>query len=90
MVLTLLSGPMVYTLFSCFPKEIVFTIALRPRGRVTNREKRGAKVVVYTLFSPGILTNFGRILLECVGFAWRFPTEPFHEINWGILVTDLR
>ena len=55
MVYTLLSGPMVYTLFPCFPRKRVYTIAffaLRPWGRVTDREKRGSTVVVYTLFSP--------------------------------------
>ena len=54
MVYTLLSGPMVYTLFPCFPRKMVYTtafFALWPRGRVTAREKRGATVVVYTLFS---------------------------------------
>ena len=57
MVYTLLSGPMVYTLFPCFPRKMVYTIAffaLRPRGRATDREKRGPTVVVYTLFSPGL------------------------------------
>ena len=54
-VYTLFSGPMVYTLFPCFPRKMVYTIAffaLWARGRATDREKRGATVVVYTLFSP--------------------------------------
>ena len=54
---TLLSGPMVYTLFPCFPRKRVYTIAffaLRPWGRATDREKRGSTVVVYTLFSPDL------------------------------------
>ena len=46
MVYTLLSGPMLYTLFPCFPKEMVYTI---PRGWATVRERRGATVVVYTM-----------------------------------------
>ena len=35
MVYALLSGPVVHTIFSCFPKEMVYTFAffaLRPRG----------------------------------------------------------
>ena len=39
-VYTLLSGPMVYTLFPCFPRTMVYTIAflaLWPRGRATDR-----------------------------------------------------
>ena len=54
MVYTLFSGPMVYTLFPCFPRKRVYTIAffaLWPRGRATDRKRRGATVVVYTLFS---------------------------------------
>ena len=50
---TLLSGPMVYTLFPCFPRKRVYTIAffaLRPWGRATDREQRGSTVVAYTLF----------------------------------------
>ena len=52
-VYTLLSGPMVYTLFPFFPRKRVYTIAffaLWPRGRATDREKRAAAVVVYSLF----------------------------------------
>ena len=55
MVYTLLSRPMVYTLFPCFPRKMVYTIAffaLWPRGRATDREKRSPTVVVYTLFFP--------------------------------------
>ena len=43
-----------YTLLPCFPRKMVYTIALFalcPRGRATDREKRGPAVVVYTLFS---------------------------------------
>ena len=39
--------------FPCFPKEMVWTIAvlaLRPRGRVADQERRDATVVVHTLF----------------------------------------
>ena len=52
---TLLSGLMVYALFPCFSQENSVHhsfFALWPRGRATDREKRGATVVVYTLFSP--------------------------------------
>ena len=56
MVYTLLSGPMVYTPFPSFSQEkLVYTIAffaLWPRGRATDRERRGGTVVVYTLFFP--------------------------------------
>ena len=55
MVYSILSGPMVYTLFPCFPRKMVYTIAcfaLWPRGRATDRERRGATVVVYTRFFP--------------------------------------
>ena len=61
MVYTLLSGPMAYTHFPCFPEEMVFTIAFSapsPRGRATDRGRRGATVVVYTLFSPGLMPTF--------------------------------
>ena len=54
MVYTLLSGPMVYTLFPYFPRKMVYTIAffaLWPRGRATDRGKRGATVFS---FSPGL------------------------------------
>ena len=50
---TLPSGLVVCTLFPCLPRKMVYTIpffALWPRGRATDREKRGATVVVYTLF----------------------------------------
>ena len=54
MVYTLLSGPMVYTLFPCFPRKkrenTIAFFALRPRGRATDREKRGPTVVVFSLF----------------------------------------
>ena len=53
MVYTLLSGPMVYTLFSCFPRKMVYTIAffaLWPRGRATDQEKRGPTVVCLLFF----------------------------------------
>ena len=43
MVYTLLSGPMVYTLFPCFRKEMVYT----------RMRKEGATMVVYTLFALG-------------------------------------
>ena len=48
-------GPiiMVYALLPCFPRKTVYTVALFalwPQGRVANREKRGATVVVHTLF----------------------------------------
>ena len=52
MVCTLLSGPMVCALFPCFLtkwKHRGFLFALRPRGQVTDRERRGVIVVVYTL-----------------------------------------
>ena len=55
MVYTLLSGPMVYTLFPCFPRKMVYTIAffaLWARGWATDREKRGATVVVYIGDAP--------------------------------------
>ena len=61
MVYTLLSGTMVYILFPCFPRKMVYTIAffaLWPRGRATDREKRGHAVVVYTIFSPAVLLPF--------------------------------
>ena len=61
MVYTLLSGPTVYTFFPCFPRKMVYTIAflaLWPRGRATDREKRGATVVVYTLFCLAIFYGF--------------------------------
>ena len=48
---TLLSGPMAYTLFPYFPRELIYTIAffaLRPRrGRQT--EKGGGATVVANL-----------------------------------------
>ena len=48
-----LSGPMVYALFPRFLKNMVYTIAafaLSPRGRVTDRGRRGSTVVVYSFF----------------------------------------
>ena len=60
---TLFSGPMVYTLFPCFPRKRVYTIAffaLWPGGRATDRKRRDATVVVYTLFSPEEFPRFGR------------------------------
>ena len=56
---TPLSGPMVYTIFPCYHKEMVFNIAfiaLGPRGWATDRERRGATVVMCALFSltPGL------------------------------------
>ena len=65
---TLLSGLVVYTLFPCFPRKTVYTIAffaLRPQGRATDREKRGATVVVCTLSFPAI----------------RFAPPPYHDPN---------
>ena len=53
MVYALLSRPMVQTLFPCFPRKTVHTIAffaLGARGQATGRERRGATVVVCTLF----------------------------------------
>ena len=46
MVYTLLSGPMVYTLFPCFPRKLVYTIAffaLWPRGGERPRKESGKK-----------------------------------------------
>ena len=46
------SGPLVYTLVPCFPKERFCTIvlfALWPWGRATDRERVGTTMVVYTL-----------------------------------------
>ena len=60
-VYTLLSGPMVYTLFPRFPRKMVYAIAfLRCDLGVgaTDREKGGPTVVVYTLFSPVLASSF--------------------------------
>ena len=54
MVYTLLSGPMVYTLFPCFPRKMVYRIHhsfFLLCDLATDRERRGAAVVVHTPFS---------------------------------------
>ena len=51
MVSTLLSGPMVYTLFPCFPEDMVYTISFLLCDLGVGRQRGGATVVVYTLYS---------------------------------------
>ena len=89
MVYTLLSGPMVYTLFPCFPRKIVYTIAffaLWPRGQATDREKRCPTVVVHTRLSPvcdSTTVSLATLLdrLGKIAFAiCRVPT-PLHPID---------
>ena len=95
MVYTLLSGPMVYTLFPCFPRKMVYTIAcfaLWPRGRATDGEKRGPAVVVYTLFplnqfdcqNRRHLLTTGRWGKQHVVYVFLAPTfSLFFSSSWG-------
>ena len=54
MVYTLLSGPMVYTLFHCFPRKMVYTIVflLCDPGVGRQTEKRGVPRWRCILFFP--------------------------------------
>ena len=86
LVYTLFSGPMVYTLFPCFPKAMVHTIiffALRPRRRATDRERRGATMVVY-IFVPwcwsdqDLGTEPSSAVHDCFG-SWSPPSQHQHD-----------
>ena len=72
-------APMVYTLLVVY--TIVF-FALWPRGRATDRERRRATVVVYTLFVPVTIQSLGALK----GTERRWQREPktqiFAENRW--------
>ena len=52
-------------LLPCFPRKIVYTIAVCA-VRATDREKRGPTVVVYTLFSPVVTSLVAQAIRNAI------------------------
>ena len=91
MVYTLPSGPMVYTLFPCFPKKMVYTLVFFcsvTSGSGDRPRKRGVPpprdpVVVYTLFSLGYPPFQGKGHIRQNPPSWKPPICDTPKVLWS-------
>ena len=99
-VYTLLSGPMVYAPFPFFPMKMAYTIvffALWPRGRATDRERRGDMVsfpLVLGILPSGcrlalFLTSLFSFCLEC-RMATRLINQIWPRISHVVIFSHFK